>query len=242
MLVHDLRHARASGLRRRVAIAWLRDAARRVVRFHVPSAATRSELVALVPAALDKVDVVPNAVVVPDDPAATHLPPGIAPGFVFAAGHAEPRKDWAFVAGLAAALAPAGVRVVRAGRGKTPDPHVVDLGVVRDAVRDALFHAALAVVAPSRLEGFGLVPLEALACGAHVIASDVPAHREVLGTAADFFPPGDVTAALALVRAAGGAPASARVARAAAARARAASFSPSRSADAFEASLRAIGL
>ena len=38
-------------------------------------------------------------------------------------------------------------------------------------------------------EGFGLTPLEALACGARVIASDIPAHREVLGAAARFVEP-----------------------------------------------------
>lgn len=49
-----------------------------------------------------------------------------------------------------------------------------------------LYQSAAALVYPSKWEGFGIPPLEALACGATVIASDIPAHREVLGTHARF--------------------------------------------------------
>ncbi len=43
----------------------------------------------------------------------------------------------------------------------------------------AMYSAALAFVYPSLYEGFGLPPLEAMACGAPVIISDHPALREV---------------------------------------------------------------
>lgn len=52
-----------------------------------------------------------------------------------------------------------------------------------------LYRNAEAFVFPSYDEGFGLPPLEAMACGTPVIASDIPVCREVLGTAALFVDP-----------------------------------------------------
>lgn len=58
----------------------------------------------------------------------------------------------------------------------------------------ALYRRASVVVLPSDREGFGLPVVEAMACGTPVIASDIPALREVGGAAAIYAPPGDVTA------------------------------------------------
>lgn len=49
-----------------------------------------------------------------------------------------------------------------------------------------LYQTCSALVYPSKWEGFGIPPLEALACGANVIASDIPVHREVLGDAVTY--------------------------------------------------------
>lgn len=56
----------------------------------------------------------------------------------------------------------------------------------------ALYRRASIVVLPSDREGFGLPVVEAMACGTAVIASDIPALREVGGTAALYAPAGDV--------------------------------------------------
>ena len=52
--------------------------------------------------------------------------------------------------------------------------------------------AAAAVLMPSDAEGFGLPVIEALACGAIVIASDIPTLREVGGDAVLHRPVADV--------------------------------------------------
>ena len=63
------------------------------------------------------------------------------------------------------------------------------LGYVADEDLPALYAGARALVYPSLYEGFGLPPLEMLACGGAVIASTADVHREVLGRAAHFWIP-----------------------------------------------------
>jgi glycosyltransferase involved in cell wall biosynthesis len=77
-------------------------------------------------------------------------------------------------------------------------------GFVPDETLAALYAGALAFVSPSLGEGFGLPAVEAAACGAPLVLSDLPAHRESVGDAALYVPPGDVAALEdALVRVAG---------------------------------------
>ena len=64
-------------------------------------------------------------------------------------------------------------------------------GFVSDDALACLYSGAAAVVLPSLAEGFGLPAVEAAACGAAVVLSDIAAHRETLGDEALFFPPRD---------------------------------------------------
>jgi glycosyltransferase involved in cell wall biosynthesis len=56
---------------------------------------------------------------------------------------------------------------------------------------DALYRSALALVMPSRYEGFGFTPLEAMARGCPVVESDIPALREISGSGALLVPVDD---------------------------------------------------
>jgi glycosyltransferase involved in cell wall biosynthesis len=58
----------------------------------------------------------------------------------------------------------------------------------------ALYRQASAVLLTSEAEGFGLPIIEALACGALVVASDLPVLREVGGSAIAYCPVSDITA------------------------------------------------
>lgn len=68
------------------------------------------------------------------------------------------------------------------------------MGPVPHAALAAHYRRAALLVLPSREEGFGLVLVEALGCGCPVVASDIPALRDLLceGGAGRLFRAGDV--------------------------------------------------
>ncbi len=65
-------------------------------------------------------------------------------------------------------------------------------GFVPEELLPAAYAGALAYIQPSLSEGFGLPPLEAMACGAPVVAAKISATPEVLGDAAQYFDPENV--------------------------------------------------
>ena len=109
--------------------------------------------------------------------------------------HPEPRKR---VAALAAA--PRTLPLVLAGptsRWARELDGVLVTGHVPDDDLAALYTGARALVFASDDEGFGLPPVEALACGTPVAACDVPALREVLGDRAMFVDRDDLAGLIA---------------------------------------------
>ena len=120
-------------------------------------------------------------------------------------GALEPRKAPELLAaahqrargvGLQAELWFAGSgRVAVAGNG------IRRLGTPRDEELASLYSGALALVMPSWLEGFGLPPLEAAACGTPSIVSDLAVYDETLGANVVRVPRGnEVALAGALLR------------------------------------------
>jgi phosphatidylinositol alpha-mannosyltransferase len=131
------------------------------------------------------VEVIPNALDV--DRFAGGRACGGNPVVLFLGRVDEPRK------GLSVALRAMrqvvadvpGARLVVAGPGSVPaglDAHVDVLGPVGETAKAALLRSADVVLAPHLGgESFGIVVAEAMAAGAPVVASDLPAFRALLG-------------------------------------------------------------
>jgi len=117
--------------------------------------------------------------------------PPASPGYLLYVGTLEPRKNLAFLLDIWRELRQQHpIDLVLAGRRREdfPEPpaerglHM--LGLTPEEELPKLYSGALAVVYPSYYEGFGLPVLEAMQCGAAVIASRDPAISEVAGDAA----------------------------------------------------------
>ena len=137
--------------------------------------------------------------------------PHPAPGapYVLALGTADRRKDLTTLVAAFDSLAAThhDLRLIHAGPdGDASDdlvdaigrsPHrdrILRLHWVDDAARAALIEQAAAVAYPSLYEGFGLVPLEAMAAGRPVVTTPVSAIPEVSGDAAVYAAAGDADA------------------------------------------------
>ncbi|MDT7807402.1 MAG: hypothetical protein QOJ70_1215 [Acidobacteriota bacterium] len=133
---------------------------------------------------------------------------GIGHEFLLAVGTIEPRKNLlvlvsAFEEVMRARPSSALQLVIAGGRGWLSEPlfeaverspareRIVLAGYVADDTLHALYSSCRAFVYPSLYEGFGLPPLEAMSCGAPVIAGRTPAVEEVTGGAARLFDPRD---------------------------------------------------
>jgi glycosyltransferase involved in cell wall biosynthesis len=74
------------------------------------------------------------------------------------------------------------------------EPHIRVLPFLERHVLASVYRRAAVVLQPSEREGFGLPVAEAKACGAMVVASDLPSLREVGGEGTAYCPVGDIAA------------------------------------------------
>jgi glycosyltransferase involved in cell wall biosynthesis len=132
---------------------------------------------------------------------------GIGDNFILFVGTIEPRKNLQrLIDGfeqllLTTSLSPQ--LVIAGGQGwlmddfpatikqKKLEDRICLTGYLHDEDLRALYSSCRVFVYPSLYEGFGLPPLEAMACGAPVIASRIPSIAETVGTAARLVDPLD---------------------------------------------------
>lgn len=146
---------------------------------------------------------------------------GLVPGarYLLYVGGLSPHKNLPRLIEAFARSAPADVALVLVGdTGDVFHTHVPALheavarlglgdrvrfpGFVPDEDLAYLYSRAYALVQPSLMEGFGLPPIEAMACGTPVLSSRAGSLPEVVGDAGLFFDPTDVDAIAAALRAA----------------------------------------
>ncbi len=173
-----------TGLRHRARYAAVKRAARVIV----PSRAVAADAERLLGLGAERVRVVaeaPAAVFSPDAPRPERLQ--LPERFLLWVGGLDPPDPRKRVEALAAAArAGAGLPLVLAGRtgpaadALAADGRVILAGRVSDEELAALYSAADTLVVSSSEEGFGLPPVEALACGTPVAAFGGGALEETL--------------------------------------------------------------
>ncbi len=205
--IHDLASLRLPGIKPpahvRLFETTVARSVRRATRTIAVSATTAADVETFYGVGADRVRVVPNGVdgaFTPGDRAAALAAVrerwGIEAPFVLHVGSLEPRKGIAVLveAAALAARAGAGWRLVLAGspgfgsEGIQAEARATGacdlLGPVAEEELVELLRAAGAFAAPALFEGFGIAPLEAMACGTPaVIAADSGGLVEVSGPA-----------------------------------------------------------
>lgn len=193
MTVHDLSpwmnpdwHHGAGRIRRRTPLLLRLGLATMVI---TDCHAVRSAVISRFHLAEDRVVAIPLAAGAQFKPVALSMPS--AEPYLLYVGTLEPRKNIPFlVEAWKQIYDEYGVKLILVGRRRDDCPPIPQhpglefTGEVEDAALPGLYCGAIAVVYPSHYEGFGLPVLEAIACGAPVIASTDAALTELTNGAA----------------------------------------------------------
>jgi glycosyltransferase involved in cell wall biosynthesis len=180
--IHDLIHLRhPNPLARMYARQMIGRAVRRSRRVLTVSEAVKREIVATFGCPQDHVVVTPNGV---GAPFVAHGRAAEGRYFLYV-GNDKPHKNVDVLVDAFARIDGASLVLTGAPfeRFRTRD-RVIVTGFVGNDELAALYRGAIALVMPSREEGFGLPALEAMACGSAVITSNAPALVEITGDAA----------------------------------------------------------
>jgi glycosyltransferase involved in cell wall biosynthesis len=194
-------------------LRWSMRFLRRAARVIVPTNATKEDVVRFADVDPSRVSVVPYGVdarfaPIPDEQR-RHIRGGLrsAQHVIMHVSTGDPYKNVEGTLAVLAAVLESGldVMLMRTGRKLSDgqralarrlrlEERIIDCGRVSDARLVELYNAADVLLFPSYWEGYGWPPLEAMACGTPVVASDIAPLREVLGTAALLANPHDAAA------------------------------------------------
>jgi len=208
--LHDLayhHHPETFGTLARHYLKWHHErAARHADRIIAVSHHARRDMIDTLGISNDRVSVVYHGVGngFRDGPDAEDSP-GLAEPYLLSVGTIQRRKNLDILVRAAAELRKEGRDFTLAIAGRRGwktvefdracrDTPVRLLGVVPEMDLPALYRGAAAFVQPSSYEGFGLTALEAMACGAPVVAADAGSLPEVVGDAGLLVPVRDVDA------------------------------------------------
>ncbi|WP_321895751.1 glycosyltransferase family 4 protein [Paraburkholderia heleia] len=207
-VLHDAAPARVPDSYSRSFVAWYRLMAPRLGRISqrviTVSEFSRRELCDAYRIPAEKIGVVPESGehmlrVHQDANAAAAVTLDDRP-FVLAVGSLNRHKNFQLVAEAARLIREAQFDIIVVGGGDARvygtgqdalPAFVKHLGYVSDGELAALYRRAACFVYPSRYEGFGLPPVEALALGCPVIASRLPAVQEACSDAVLYTSPDD---------------------------------------------------
>ena len=180
--IHDLIHLRhRNPLAPLYARQMMRRAIRKSRRVLTVSETVKREIVATFGCADDHVVVTPNGV----DERFSPLGPAAEGHYFLYVGNDKPHKNVDVLVDAIADVDGASLVLTGASFDRFRErERVVITGFVDDAELTALYRGAIALVMPSREEGFGLPALEAMASGCAVITSTASALVEITGDAA----------------------------------------------------------
>ena len=207
LTLHDLIHLKVpeegSLLKRLYYERIVKPALFKAFRVLTVSECSKQEILAWSGLSGERVVVAGNGV----GPAFTPTGPRHAPGYPYFlyVGNRKPHKNLPLLfSAFSRANLPRGFRLLLSG---DPDAdtgnllkrmgieeRVVFLGAIPEGDLPSVYRGADALLFPSRIEGFGLPILEALACGTRVLASRIPAVVEGAGEAATLLSPEDPVA------------------------------------------------
>ena len=193
LAVHDLAFWHHSEWFSSAFASWYRWLVPRLIRrvAHVitPSGTSRMDIIQTFGLPADKVSVVPPFIEMKCFEGSIY--PGIGAPFYLMVSSLDPRKGIDRALAWYSSLDRPTFKLVIVGRkipsfrhvGIPPHDGVIHLNDIDDARLAGLYRHAIALLQPSRFEGFGLPILEAMSLGCPVIASDLPVFRENFGDA-----------------------------------------------------------